>query len=78
MAQPFIRVDIQNLRKVNAKPLPAACYKVAPLATMHLLSCYFRSTFVEWNEGIFIQTQGVFIGLCDAPLIRDLNLAAVN
>ncbi|XP_042143584.1 uncharacterized protein LOC121833932, partial [Ixodes scapularis] len=42
---------------------------------IEMLSFYLKSTFVEWNDGVYIQKQGVCIGSCLAPILSNIFLA---
>ncbi|XP_065304288.1 uncharacterized protein [Dermacentor albipictus] len=42
---------------------------------LELLSFYLRSTFVQFDNNIYLQKQGVCIGSCIAPILSDLFLA---
>lgn len=45
---------------------------------LDLLSLYLTSTFVEWNEKVYLQKEGVSIGSSIAPFLSDLLLAKVD
>ncbi|XP_075740700.1 uncharacterized protein LOC142786889 [Rhipicephalus microplus] len=47
-------------------------------AFLDLVSFYLKSTYVEWNNEIFLQKNGVSIGSCIAPLLSDLYLAKLD
>lgn len=45
---------------------------------LDLLSMYLQSTYVSWNDKIFIQREGVCIGSCVAPALSDLFLGHLD
>lgn len=45
---------------------------------MEVLFFYLSSTFVGWNEAIYVQKSGICIGSKVAPLLSDIFLARVD
>lgn len=45
---------------------------------LDLLLMYLQSTYVSWNDKIFIQKEGVCIGSCVAPALSDLFLGHLD
>lgn len=45
---------------------------------LDLLGMYLNSTYVEWNDNVYLQKQGVSIGSCLAPILSDLLLAKMD
>ncbi|XP_049524969.1 uncharacterized protein LOC119456673, partial [Dermacentor silvarum] len=58
----------------GAVPFSNTC-GVSVARFLELLSFYLRSTFVEFDNNIYLQKQGVCIGSCIAPVLSDLFLA---
>lgn len=42
---------------------------------LELLTFYFNSTFSTWNESVYLQSNGIGIGSCIAPILSDIYLA---
>ncbi|XP_077485089.1 uncharacterized protein LOC144095176 [Amblyomma americanum] len=45
---------------------------------LEAMAFYLRSTFISFNNELFVQRQGVCIGSCVAPLLSDLLLAKAD
>ena len=45
---------------------------------LELLKMYLESTFLTWEDKPYIQTNGICIGSCVAPILSDLFLAQLD
>lgn len=66
-----IKVDNDELAFRN-------CSGISVESFLELLSFYLNSTFVGFNDGIFLQKSGVCIGSKVAPLLSDIFLCKVD
>ncbi|XP_075556505.1 uncharacterized protein LOC142588547 [Dermacentor variabilis] len=45
---------------------------------MVLLEFYLKSTFISFNDKLYVQRQGICIGSCVAPVLCDIFLASID